>query len=577
MHMAYQAAQEEADALYATAQAREAEADALHHQCASGRKAMQDMTPRLHTLSNAVKARGRTAKAAAAGDAGVAGEEAELKELSERFQRASAAVEAAAAALETLTGEMDEMWQAVDAAQHRAEGLHVDMLAAEVRFRKEKAEAEGARVMRDKEVAEAEEAEANARRERAEADAARAAARRAEEEAAQARARERAMKEDFERRVQEAARSLQDAEAAKLSQAAEAEMARQREARKERERMLKFLAAQEEKRLLEAEEQAAQRQGASGAFAELAARREAELALLRSSAAATDAVVAAAAEGPGTAPPPGLPRAGGEAAGAGGQETRFPWRRQRLSMEPGFSRQPRPALANDFVHVVRGWEGAAASDGGAGAEASGRKKRREKDAGVVLEGRVERAVAQLPPHVRPAAGGAALSLAKADYLQALKDWEDVGATGVLEGDVLKLSGRELADAARELLPVELLETGLCLSHDLTHETSVLGGGATPLSTSRIATPLTASAPATAASLARVPSHASRPASGALAGRAPSTPTSKNKYSGGDGGDGGAGGGSKVLLPHAASAPAFSRRPSTDLAAVNERLVLEDDT
>ena len=574
MHMAYQAAQEEADALYATAQAREAEADALHHQCASGRKAMQDMTPRLHTLSNAVKARGRTAKAAAAGDAGVAGEEAELKELSERFQRASAAVEEAAAALETLTGEMDEMWQAVDAAQHRAEGLHVDMLAAEVRFRKEKAEAEGARVMRDKEVAEAEEAEANARRERAEAEAARAAARRAEEEAAQARARERAMKEDFERRVQEAARSLQDAEAAKLSQAAEAEMARQREARKERERMLKFLAAQEEKRLLEAEEQAAQRQGASGAFAELAARREAELALLRSSAAATDAVVAAAAEGPGTAPPPGLPRAGGEAAGAGGQETRFPWRRQRLSMEPGFSRQPRPALANDFVHVVRGWEGAAASDGGAGAEASGRKKRREKDAGVVLEGRVERAVAQLPPHVRPAAGGAALSLAKADYLQALKDWEDVGATGVLEGDVLKLSGRELADAARELLPVELLETGLCLSHDLTHETSVLGGGATPLSTSRIATPLTASAPATAASLARVPSHASRPASGALAGRAPSTPTSKNKYSGGDGGDGG---GSKVLLPHAASAPAFSRRPSTDLAAVNERLVLEDDT
>ena len=255
-----------------------------------------------------------------------------------------------------------------------------------------------------------------------------------------------------------------------------------------------------------------------------------------------------------------------------------------MSMEPGFSRQPRPALANDFVHVVRGWEGAAASDGGAGAgaEVSARKKRREKDAGVVLEGRVERAVAQLPPHVRPAAGGAALSLAKADYLQALKDWEDVGATGVLEGDVLKLSGRELADAARELLPVELLETGLCLSHDLTHETSVLGGGATPLSTSRIATPLTASAPATAASLARVPSHASRPASGALAGRAPSTPTSKNKYSGGDGGDGdgvdgGDGGGSKVLLPHAASAPAFSRRPSTDLAAVNERLVLEDDT
>ena len=96
---------------------------------------------------------------------------------------------------------------------------------------------------------------------------------------------------------------------------------------------------------------------------------------------------------------------------------------------------------------------------------------------------------------------------------------------------------------------------------------MLGGGATPLSTSRstsrIATPLTASAPATAASLARVPSHASRPASGALAGRAPSTPTSKNKYSGGDG-------------AHAASAPAFSRRPSTDLAAVNERLVLEDD-
>ena len=155
---------------------------------------------------------------------------------------------------------------------------------------------------------------------------------------------------------------------------------------------------------------------------------------------------------------------------------------------------------------------------------------------------------QLPQHVRTAAGGAALSLGKADYLQALKEWEDVGATGVLEGDVLKLSGREHGDAARELLPVELSETGLCLSH----ETSVLGGGPTPLSTSRIATPLTASAPATAASLARVPSHASRPGSAALTDRAPSTPASKSKYHGGDGG------GPKALWPHEASAPAFSR-------------------
>ena len=413
------------------------------------------------------------------------------------------------------------MWQAVEDAQRLAEERQAAVFAAEVYFRKEKAEAERARIRRDKEVAEAEEAEENARRERAEAEAAMEAARKAAEEAASARAREQAQREDFERRVQEAAYAMERAEAAKISAAKEAKEVAQREQRKERERMLKFLAAQEEKRILEAEEQAKQRRASEAKFEELSKLREEELEKLRASAEAADG--GAPTQG-GTSPP--------RTAGAGlpSEDTeRFPWRQSRKTLEPGFTRQPRPALANDFMHVVQGWEG------------DGDKSRRgnKHDDHAVLDSRILNATVSLPQHLLKAATGAAQTLATADYLQALKEWDAIDGTSVLEGDTLKLSGRQAPDADREFVEVSLADLGVPANT----RDSLVGGIPTPQSSnSRTATPATG---ATSAQLSRVQSQASRQG------------TARSKYLRDD------------------DAPAFSRRPSTDLAAVQERLVLEE--
>jgi len=540
-------AEDEAKRLREAAEAREAQADALQSKVSQGRSRLKELGPRLNELTNILKQQGKKMgrKLAAAvlgggsGDTSRTPEEEEWAQLNEECNTVAAMIAESAAALDVITAEMDDTWQQVDEAQRRAQDQQSAVLAAEIFYRKEKAEAELARVRRDKELAEAEEAEANARRERAEADAAMAAARQAEEEAAKARAREKAQREDFERRVADAASAMERAQADKVSGAAAAAEAAQREQRKERERLLKMLAAQEEKRQLEAEAEAQVRAESEKKFKELAVKREAELQAMRAQGGAAE-------DGD-----------DGEAARARSasidtmlkdKTERFPWRRTRTTLEPGFTRQPRPALANDFMHVMQGWEGE---------PKDGQSHRRAKSARAdesLVDKRIAAATANLPMHLRKAAGSAALSLASADYLQALKEWDQVDETAILEGDTLKLSGRLPPDADRELAPVSLTASddfGASSQHASLLSAGPPSGSATPMSTnSRTTTP--------GMSGSGVP-H--------------SQPYSLQSRSSSSTGPAAA----KVKFFDGADAPpAFSRRPSTDLAAVQERLVLEDE-
>ena len=537
-------AEDVANSLRAAAEAREAEADALQGKASRGRARLKEIGPRFNELTNILKQRDKQLKRALASvvsDDSASPEEAEHAALSLEYQETAKVIADSAAELDKITAEMDDKWLQVDEAQRCAEERHSAVLAAEVHYRKEKAEAELARVRRDKEVAEAEEAEERARQERTEAEAAKAAAREAEEEASRARAREQAQREDFERRVADAASAMERAAAEKLSGAAAAAEAAQREARKERERMLKMLAAQEEKRQLEAAAEAEVRAQSEAKFKEMAVKREAELEAMR-------------AQGGGDA-------VGDGDAGKGASSSmesmlkekaeRFPWRRTRTTLEPGFTRQPRPALANDFMHVMQGWEGDKSD-----AQSSRRAKAAKADESQ-LDKRVADATSNLPPHLRKAAGTAALSLASADYLHALKEWDQVDETDILEGDTLKLSGRLPPDADREFAPVCLAEAatvGMLAAGS--REGPFVGapssaeapsGSNTPMSsTSRTTTPVIGISAAPSAS-----SQQSRQSS-----RPPTS--SRHKFAGA--GD---------------ATASLARRPSSDLAAVQERLVLDE--
>jgi len=516
-------AEHAASRVRAAAELREAHADSLQNQCTNGRLEIKELLQRHRELTNLVKHQGKRNKRPPGGK--VLTPEAELLAVvSDEYNAAVRKVDEAARELDTVSAEMDAGWQEVEEAQTHAHVLHDDVFAAEVRFRKEKAEAELARVRRDKEVAEAEEAEENARRERAEAEAAKAAAFVAEELAAHARAGEKAQREDFERRVADAAYAMEKAEEEKVSSAAVAAELAQRDERKERERMLKMLAAQAEKRQLDAEAEAKVRAESEAKFREMAGKREADLQALRG------AVEEEQGDGD-------VDKVGGGLLVQGMRKSeRFPWRRTRTSMEPGFTRQPRPALANDFLHVMQGWEGDTADVD------SSRRSKTAKDGGAgAIDKRIADVTLNLPQHLRKAAGGAALSLATADYLQALKEWDVVEEeNSILEGHNLKLSGRCGApDAQRELWPVNLPENeGTLMANG--RETSYVELTTPVGSSSRMTTPALGASVPTSVGFSRVPSNISRSAS------------SKVKF-----------------LEDEPSH--LTRRPSVDLAAVHERL------
>ena len=529
--VAFHEAEDAADRLRTSAEMREAQADSLQSTCSNGRLKLKDLKQRISELAPIVKAQGKRKKALGE-DAELSPEEEELRSATEEYNSTVATVEEASRKLATVTEEMDDMWQEVEDAQRIAEDRHADVFAAEVRFRKEKAEAELARMRRDKEVAEAEEAEANARKERAEAEAAKEQARVAQEEADKARAREQAMREDFERRVAEAAHAMEKAEAERLTGAIAAQEAAARAQRKERERLLQSLAAQEEKRQLEAEAEAKVRAESEAKFKQMAEKREAEMQALRAQGAA-------AADAPDVGSDSAKPADRSMDEMLTGKSDRFPWRRTRKALEPGYTRDPRPALANDFMHVLSGWEGDKE-------DRSSRRRPRSSDGDQGgLDKRALDATLQLPQHLRKAA---AASLANSDYLQALNEWDQLDDTAVLEGDTLKLSGRLPPDEDRELMAVTLPAGGPATANSntpLSRHASFLGGATPSASDSRMTTPLAGTASAAPSHASRLPSQVSRPG------------TSKVKFLEDD-------------------APSFSRRPSTDLAAVQERLVIDEE-
>ncbi len=526
--VAFHEAEDAANRLRTSAEMREAHADSLQSTCSNGRLKLKELKQRISELTPIVKAQGKQKKALGE-DAQLSPEEEELRSATEEYNCTVVTVEEASRKLVTVTEEMDDMWQEVEDAQRVAEDRHAEVFAAEVRFRKEKAEAELARMRRDKEVAEAEEAEANARKERAEAEAAKEQARVAREESDKARAREQAMREDFERRVAEAANAMEKSEAERLTGAIAAQEAAARAQRKERERLLKSLAAQEEKRQLEAEAEAKVRAESEAKFKQMAEKREAEMQALRAQgASAADA----ADLGDDSAKPAG--RSMDEML----KSDRFPWRRTRKALEPGYTRDPRPALCNDFMHVLSGWEGEKE-------DKSSRRRLRSSDGDTgALDKRALDATLQLPQHLRKAA---AASLANSDYLQALNEWDQLDDTAILEGDTLKLSGRLPPDEDRELMPVTLPAgvPATANSNPLSRHASFLGGVTPSASDSRVTTPLFGTASAAPSQASRLPSQVSRPG------------TSKVKFLQDD-------------------APSFSRRPSADLAAVQERLITDEE-
>jgi hypothetical protein len=158
------------------------------------------------------------------------------------------------------------------------------------------------------------------------------------------------------------------------------------------------------------------------------------------------------------------------------------------------------------------------------------------------------ATLQLPQHLRKAA---AASLANSDYLQALKEWDQLDPTDILEGDTLKLGGRQPPELDRELMPVNLppgAPTTINTTQTTLNTTQVsLQSGATPMitTTPTMTTPLIGTASAAQSQVSRPSTQASRPG------------TSKVKFLEDD-------------------APSFSRRPSADLAAVQERLVVDGE-
>ena len=531
-------AEDAANRLRTAAEMREAQADSLQSICSNGRLKLKELKQRISELTPIVKAQAKRKKSLLGGllgdDADAMPEEEELRAATDEYDSTKATIEEASRKLAAITEEMDDIWQEVENAQRLAEDRHADVFTAEIRFRKEKAEAELARMRRDKEVAEAEEAEANARRERAEAAAAGEQARVAREEADKARAREQAMREDFERRVAEAAHAMEKAEADRLSGAIAAQEAAAREQRKERERLLKSLAAQEEKRQLEAEAEAKVRAESEAKFKKMAEKREAEMQALRAQSGAAADGEDEADVGSENAKPVGL------SLEEMLKSDRFPWRRTRKALEPGYTRDPRPALCNDFLHVLSGWEGDKDDN-----RARRRPRTGDDDAGI-LDKRVLDATLQLPQHLRK---GAAASLANSDYLQALKKWDQLDPTDILEGDTLKLSGRQPPELDRELMPVNLppgAPTTINTTQTTLNTTQVsLQSGATPMitTTPTMTTPFTASA--AQSQVSRPSTQASRPG------------TSKVKFLEDD-------------------APSFSRRPSADLAAVQERLVVDGE-
>jgi len=184
---------------------------------------------------------------------------------------------------------------------------------------------------------------------------------------------------------------------------------------------------------------------------------------------------------------------------------------------------------------MQGWEGDTADVD------SSRRSKTAKDGGAgAIDKRIADVTLNLPQHLRKAAGGATLSLATADYLQALKEWDAVDETSILEGHNLKLSGRCGApDAQRELWPVNLPENeGTLMANG--RETSYVELTTPVGSSSRMMTPALGASVPKSVGFSRVPSHISRSAS------------------------------SKVQFLE--DEPSYlTRCPSVDLAAVHERL------
>ncbi|EKX42508.1 hypothetical protein GUITHDRAFT_111483 [Guillardia theta CCMP2712] len=90
---------------------------------------------------------------------------------------------------------------------------------------------------------------------------------------------------------------------------------------------------------------------------------------------------------------------------------RFPWRRTRKDLEPGFSRQPRPPLAQDFSLVLKGW---------AKAQAGAEEKRRKVPA--------------------------------MDFQGVESWWKEAAREEELEESSIKISGRDQSEEREALVP-----------------------------------------------------------------------------------------------------------------------------
>ena len=135
--------------------------------------------------------------------------------------------------------------------------------------------------------------------------------------------------------------SIAAGESAEAERKAKAERARDKA---EKARVAGIIAAQEEKRMLEAAEQAERKAATDAKWKAMDMERQQSMKLLRQKSMRASSVL-----------------------GGGGERVVYEWRQTRQSLEPGFTRREQPKLGMDFTAIEKQWAGAAPARPASGA------------------------------------------------------------------------------------------------------------------------------------------------------------------------------------------------------------------
>ena len=135
--------------------------------------------------------------------------------------------------------------------------------------------------------------------------------------------------------------SIAAGESAEAERKAKAERARDKA---EKARVAGIIAAQEEKRMLEAAEQAERKAATDAKWKAMDMERQQSMKLLRQKSMRASSVL-----------------------GGGGERVVYEWRQTRQSLEPGFTRREQPKLGMDFTAIEKQWAGDAPARPASGA------------------------------------------------------------------------------------------------------------------------------------------------------------------------------------------------------------------